>query len=360
MKVTLAFDGSAAAEAALHMLRTLVCPEDEVTVYHCNEKPGFCACVSEPIPIAHTVSRAEAECQRVAEQLQQAGFRSVNVIARIADDIEEDLMDVCEDSEMLVMGTNEKTVWDRAFNGSTSTYAFTHFNGSGKVLCIAHALPECIAHPDTLPQSRRDSIDGASDSGLMSQCTASSVGYNSGLMHHKHPGLDHSETLNAGHEYLVFFDGSASAADAARFVAGRMRPVDSACLICPFEKREVHLGFEYPVFYVVATDDHRIKECRRILSDGMAIMKKECCPEAAADLNTKVVRVLYKDLGILAMTKQTRAGEQKLCGHVSQTIAVVGSSQRGPWMQNLAGSPGLKLLHGCDVPLIVVHSTKAL
>ena len=224
MKVTLAFDGSAAAEAALQMLCTLVCPEDEVTVYQCIEKPGFCACVSEPIPIAHTVSRAEAECQRVAEQLQQAGFRSVNVIARIADDIEEDLMDVCEDSEMLVMGTNEKTVWDRAFNGSTSTYAFTHFNGSGKVLCIAHALLECIAHPDTLPQSRRDSIHGASDSGLMSQCTASSVGYSSGLMHHKHPGLDHSETLNAGHEYLVFFDGSASAADAARFVAGRMRP----------------------------------------------------------------------------------------------------------------------------------------
>ena len=109
-----------------------------------------------------------------------------------------------------------------------------------------------------------------------------------------------------------------------------------------------------------ATDDHRIKECRRILSDGMAIMKKECCPEAAANLSTKVVRALYKDSGILAMTKQTRAGEQKLCGHVSQTIAVVGSSQRGPWLQNLAGSPGLKLLHGCDVPLIVVHSTKAL
>ena len=77
----------------------------------------------------------------------------------------------------------------------------------------------------------------------MSQCTASSVGYSSGLMHHKHPNPEHSETLNAGHEYLVFFDGSASAADAARFVAGQMRPVDSACLICVFETLEVYSGF---------------------------------------------------------------------------------------------------------------------
>jgi nucleotide-binding universal stress UspA family protein len=361
MKVTLAFDGSAAAEAALQMLRTLVCPEDEVTVYQCIEKPGFFTCASEPIPVANAVSRAEAECQDVAEQLQQAGFKSVNVTTRIADDVEEDLMDVCEDSDMLVMGTKDKTVWDRAFNGSTSTYALTHFNGSGKVLCIAHALPECTGHPDIPPQSQRDSTLSARDSG-QSQCTASSVGYSSGLMHHKHPHLEHLETRNAGHEYLVFFDGSASAADAARFVAGRMRPVDSACLICIFEPFDGYSGLQNPALYAALTKDLRIQECRQILDNGIAIMKKECCPEAAANLSTKVVQVMAgnEGLGILAMTKQARAGEKELCGHVSQTIAVVGSSQRGPWMQNLAGSPGLKLLHGCDVPLIVVHSTKAL
>ena len=52
---------------------TLFSSQDEVTVYQCIEKPGFCTCASEPIPVANALSRAEAECQRVAEQLQQAG-----------------------------------------------------------------------------------------------------------------------------------------------------------------------------------------------------------------------------------------------------------------------------------------------